>query len=167
MIIKKVVTTSFRLWGYGSVFNCNSVILGKGITHVHVVKILTRTWSDCKLTHWGRVTHICVSKLTIIGPDNGLSPGRRKAIIWTNTGILLIGPLGTNFSEHLSGIQIFSFMKMPLKMSSGKWRPSCLGLNVLNSRHDIPSYYFAFCQVCVHVINACEQSCMMRFALSD
>ena len=33
------------------------------------------------LTHWGRVTHICVSKLTIIGPDNGLSPGRRQAII--------------------------------------------------------------------------------------
>ena len=26
------------------------------------------------LTHWGRVTHICVSKLTIIGSDNGLSP---------------------------------------------------------------------------------------------
>ena len=43
------------------------------------------------LTHWGRVTHICVSKLTIIGSDNGLSPGRRQAIIWTNAGILLIG----------------------------------------------------------------------------
>ena len=33
------------------------------------------------LTHWGRVTHICVSKLTIIGSDNGLSPGRCQAII--------------------------------------------------------------------------------------
>ena len=51
------------------------------------------------LTHWGRVTHICVGKQTIIGSDNGLSPGRRQAIIWTNAGILLIGPLGTNFSE--------------------------------------------------------------------
>ena len=50
------------------------------------------------LTHWGRVTHICVSKLTIIGSDNGLSPARRQAIILTNAGILLIGPLGTNFS---------------------------------------------------------------------
>ena len=48
-----------------------------------------------------RVTHICVNKLTIIGSDNGLSPGRRQAIIWTNVGILLIGPLGTNFSEIL------------------------------------------------------------------
>ena len=44
------------------------------------------------LTHWGRVTHICVVKLTIIGSDNGLSPGRRQAIILTNAGILLIGP---------------------------------------------------------------------------
>ena len=41
---------------------------------------------------------ICVGKLTIIGSDNGLLPGRRQAIIWTNDGILLIPPLGTNFS---------------------------------------------------------------------
>ena len=76
-------------------------------------------------------THICVSKLTIIGSDNGLLPGRGQAIIWTNTGILLIGPLGTNFSEILIEIQTFSFKKMYLKMSSGKWWPFCLGLNVL------------------------------------
>ena len=37
--------------------------------------------SRVDITHWGRVTHICVSKLTIIVPDNGLSPGRRQAII--------------------------------------------------------------------------------------
>ena len=42
-----------------------------------------------KFTHWGRATHICVSKLTIIGSEDGLSPGRRKAIIWINAGILL------------------------------------------------------------------------------
>ena len=82
------------------------------------------------LTHGGRVTHMCVGKLTIIGSDNGLSPGRRQAIIWTNAGILLIGPLGTNFNEILIGIQIFSFKKMHLKMSSVKWRPFCIGLIV-------------------------------------
>ena len=52
-----------------------------------------------QITHWGRVTHICIGKLTIIGLDNGLPPERHKAIISTNAGILLIGPLGTNFSE--------------------------------------------------------------------
>ena len=87
--------------------------------------------SSVFLTHWGRVTHICVSKLTIIDSVNGLSPGRRQAIIWTNVGIWLIGPLGTNFSEILIEIYTFSFKKMHLKMSSEKRRPSCLGLNVL------------------------------------
>ena len=89
------------------------------------------TTLSLRLTHWGRVTYICVGNLTIIDSDNGLSPGRRQAIIWTNAGILLIGPLGTNFSEILIGIQIFSFKKMRLKMSSAKWRPFCLGHNVL------------------------------------
>ena len=86
------------------------------------------------LTHWGRATHICVGKLTIIGSDNDLSPGRRQAIIWTSAGILLIGPLGTNFSEISIGIQTFSFKKIDLKMSSGKRRPFCPGLNVLTVR---------------------------------
>ena len=83
------------------------------------------------LTHWGRVTLICVGNLTIIGPDNGLSPGRRQAIIWINAGILLIGPGGTNFNEIFVGIRTFSFKKIHFKMSSAKWRPLCLGLNVL------------------------------------
>ena len=86
------------------------------------------------LTHWGRVTHICVGNLTIIGSDDGLSPGRRQAIIWTNARILLIGPWGANFNEIVIGIQTFSLKKMFLKMSSGKWRPLSLGLNVLIQR---------------------------------
>ena len=92
-----------------------------------------------KLTHWGRVTHICVHNLTITGPDNGLSPGRHQAIIWTNAGILLIGPLGTNFSELLIGIQTFSFKKMQLKTSSAKRRPFCFGLDVLTDLPLVPN----------------------------
>ena len=82
-------------------------------------------------THWGRVTHICVSIFTIIGSDNGLLPGRRLAIIWTNVGKLLIGLLGTNVSEISIAIYAFSFEKMHLKMSSGKWQQFCLALNVV------------------------------------
>ena len=83
-----------------------------------------------QLTHWSRVTHICVGDLTIIGSDNGLSPARRQAITWTNAGILLIGQLGTNFSEIIIEILTFSFKKLRLKVSSAKWRPFCLGRNV-------------------------------------
>ena len=91
------------------------------------------SYTSFHLTHWGRVTHICVGNLTIIGPDNGLSPDRRQAIIWTNAGILLIGPWGTNFSEISIDIHTFSFKKINLKMSSVKWCPFCLGLNVLKN----------------------------------
>ena len=96
------------------------------------------------LTHWGRVTHICVGNLTIIGPDNGLSPGRRQAIIWTNAGILLIRTLGTNFSEILGEINSFSFSKIHLKMSSAKWRLFGLGLNELNCWHALEINRFSF-----------------------
>ena len=82
-------------------------------------------------THWRQVTHMCISKLAILGSDNGLSPGRRQTIIWTNAGILLIGPLWTNFSEILIEIYTFSLKKIHLKMLSGKWWPFGLGLNVL------------------------------------
>ena len=81
------------------------------------------------------MTHIYVSKLNIIGSANGLSPGRRQAIIWTNAGILSIGPLGTNFSEIIIEIYALSFKKLHFKMSSGTWRPFCLGLNVLSQQY--------------------------------
>ena len=83
------------------------------------------------LTHWGRVMHICVSKLTSIASVNGLLPGQCQAIIWTNAGILLIGLLGTNFSEILIRIQTFSFKEMHFenavcKMASILSRPQCV-----------------------------------------
>ena len=84
-----------------------------------------------ELTHWGWVRHIWVSKLTTIYSDNGLSPGRRQANIWTNAGILWIEPLGTNFTEISIKIYKFSFKKIHLKMLSGKWLPFCFSLNVL------------------------------------
>ena len=84
---------------YSSLFNC----------HCHCCCL--------SLTHWGRVTHIFVGNLTIIGSDYGLSPGRRQAIVWTNAGILLIGPTGTTFNEIEIEIHTFSFKKMHFKMS--------------------------------------------------
>ena len=80
------------------------------------------------LAHWDRVTHICVSKVTI-------KIRWRQAIIWTSAGILLIGPSGTNFSEMSIEIITCSIKKMRLKVSSAKWRPFGVGLNVLSGRH--------------------------------
>ena len=92
-------------------------------------------YSIILLTHWGRMTHICVGYPTIIGSQDDLSPDLRQTIIWTNAVMLLITPVGTNFSEILSEIQTFSFNKMYFKKSFVKWRPYCLGLNVWSMIH--------------------------------
>ena len=89
-------------------FNCRLKVDGAFFDN-HIF-YFAHDFSFCwNLTHWDQVTHICVSKLTMIGSDNGLPPGRRQAIIWTNVGILLIG---TPFSEILIEIHSFSFKKM-------------------------------------------------------
>ena len=92
--------------------------------------------ADAKvLTHWGQVMHICISiLLNIIASDNGLSPGKYQAIIWTNDGILLTGPRGTNFSEIFSEIWTFSFKIMHLNVSSAKGWPFRLCFNVLKQQ---------------------------------
>ena len=122
-----------RLW-------CLKQIYGTWIsnyTHNFMWDVITYAWPislllapHTILTHWGRVTYICISKLTIIGSDNGLAPTRRQAIIWTNVGILLIQNLRKNFHDILSKIDIFSFKKAHLKMSA-KWQQFCLRLNAL------------------------------------
>ena len=79
------------------------------------------------LTHLPQCCIYASVSLVSIGSDNGLPPGRRQAIIWTNADILSIGPQGTYFNEILFEIQIFSFKKMRLNMSSAKWWPFCPG----------------------------------------
>ena len=69
------------------------------------------------------------SKLTTIDSDSGLEPGWPKAIISSSAGTMLNRSLATSFSEILN--HTFSFKKMHLKLSPAKWRPFCLGLNVL------------------------------------
>ena len=71
--------------------------------------------------------------------DNGLSLIRRQAIIWTNAGILLIVPLGTNFHEILIEIYAFLFKKMHLKMSSAERRLFHIGLSEFMFR---PLFYW-------------------------
>ena len=72
------------------------------------------------LTHWSRVTHICVGSHR--GSDNGLSPCLHQCwniVNWT---------LQWNHNRN----SCISFEKIHLKMSSGKKWSFCLGPNVLN-----------------------------------
>ena len=101
-------------------------------------EMLSQTVSEISsLTHWGRVMNICTGNLTIVGSDNGLSPGRCQAITWTNIGIFFIGPLGTNFSEMLNEMHTFSlknpFENVVCKMAAILSRPQCV--KALEDRH--------------------------------
>ena len=81
------------------------------------------------------MTHICVSKLTNIGSDYSLSPGRHQTIIRINAGILLIGHQRTNFCDISIEIHTFSVKKLHFKMSSAKRWPFLFVLNLLIFRH--------------------------------
>ena len=77
------------------------------------------------LTHWGRVTYKCVSKL-----DHHLFRWWLFFIILNNAGLQSVGSLWTNLSEIGMKIQKFSYKKISLKTSTAKWWPFYLGLNV-------------------------------------
>ena len=88
-----------------------------------------------------------------------MSPDRRQAIIWINARILLIVPLGTNFSEIVFEIYTFSFKEMHLNVSSGKWRPSCLCINVLKK----PLHLIELSTKCVlNISQYCAIRCLVN-----
>ena len=122
------------------------------------------------LTHWGRVTHICINKTTIIGSDNGLSPGRCQAIIWTNAGILLIGTLGTNNSE-ISNQMSFLFIReiayenVIWKMAAILFRPQCVKAWVLSYKEDRVRWAItgeAQLQICCHLNHLSCLNCSFK-----
>ena len=93
---------------------------------------INRWYHSGKLTHWGRVTHICVSDLTIIGSDNGLSPGRRQAIIRTNARILLKRPLRTNLRNSIIFIHDNAFESVVCEKAAILSRPQYLKHTIIS-----------------------------------
>ena len=96
---------------------------------IYLWKYLPQLSEANGLTHWRRVSHICGGESTITGSDNGLSLGRRQAIIWSSAGVLLIWTLGTNFNRILIGIQTFSIHENAFENVVCEMTSICLGLN--------------------------------------
>ena len=139
-----------------SLWNCSQIMSWcyqqQAITWANVDPDLRYLGHD-ESTNWGRLTPICISELTTFGSDNGLLPGRHQAIIWTNAGILLIGPSRTNISDNFFEMHTFSWKNMHLKMLSGKWWPFCLSLNMLivQKWNSLPYCYLLFCLLSVGI----------------
>ena len=97
------------------------------------------TFATVTLTHWGRVTHICVGKLTIIGSDNGLSPGRRQAIsrtmqCWDIVNWNLRNKLQWNLKRNsYIFIQENAFENVVWKMAAILSRPQCVNEQILTN----------------------------------
>ena len=83
-----------------------------------------------EITDWGRVTHICISKWTIIGSDNGFVTWSASSHYLNQCWNIINFTLKNRF-QWLIKIHIFSFKKMHLKMLSAEWHLFCLGLNVI------------------------------------
>ena len=140
------------------------------ITYIIGIQCVASRFSWLFLTHWGRETHICVGKLTIIASDNGLSPGRRQTIIWTNAGILLIGSLGTNFNEifyrnsyifiqenALENVvrEMASMLSRPQYVNELMWRDWCWMHIVAGRNSNILKVIFThdvFCQIVLYKV---------------
>ena len=104
----------------------------------------------CNLTHWGQVTHNAPIILPLFVQ---IMAWRRPGIIWSNAGISLIGPLGTNLSEILIKLYIMSFTKMQMKKSSVKWQPFCFSLNMLTTtKHNKVQTISIFLRVYIQLI---------------
>ena len=114
------------------------------------------------LTHWGRVTHICVGKLTNIGSDNGLSPGRRQSIIWTNAGIPLIGPLGTNslseFLESQVWVNLSIYLSSRVSISMPRFIAGPIGRDI---------GYLLWIQIVIYIIPQSHMYCMKHRVILD
>ena len=100
------------------------------------INTLCNSWNNSCITHWGRVTHICVDDQTITNSDDGVSLGWRQAIICNIAGISLIGPLVTNFREILIiFFQENAFESVVFQMAAILFRPPCVNWHLPCSQH--------------------------------
>ena len=105
---------------------------------------LMSVWSSCwtdrgivgDLTHWSWLTHICVGNLTIIGLDDGLSPGHYLIQCWSIVNWNITNKFQWNLKRNL---YIF-IPKNALENVVCEMASICLGLNVLTLNVREPSY---------------------------
>ena len=98
--------------------------------NIAYVVMLHSHMSNVALTHWGRVTYLCVNKLTIIGSDNGFVawpvPSHYISQRWNIVHWTLSNKLHWKVNRNS-----LVFIQEHMRMSSGKCWPFCLGPNVL------------------------------------
>ena len=121
---------------------CSLKLVSKGPVNIipALVRIMAWGWpgdkplSEPMMAY--SVMHICVTQpqsLNSLRPsDTYTSVNRHQAIIWTNAGILFIGPKGTNFSKILIAILTFiqenAFESVVCEKAAILSRPQCVNV---------------------------------------
>ena len=106
-------------------------LIGQVLEYNNIILMLILWIMIVGLTHWGRMTHICVSQLITIVSDNGLSPDRRQAIIRKKWWNIVIWTRGKKFQWNLNRnfyifIQENAFENVVWKMATILSRPQCV-----------------------------------------
>ena len=94
---------------------------------------------ECTLTHWGRVTYIRVSELTIIGLDDGLSLVGAEQLSEPMLSYTQLDPKEQNSVKYYSKFEYFHsrnvFENVVWKMAAILYRPQCV--NCSHKKHDV------------------------------
>ena len=103
------------------IFNCSILMMLKdgGNLIKYPLISLHRSFRCLKLIEAEWCIFASINQVSICS-DNGLLPIWHQAIIWINSGLLLIGPAGTNLSGISIKIQQYSHKKMNFKILSCK-----------------------------------------------
>ena len=118
-----VIRAQWVRWWYLSMLSNNLFVMFKSFVNASCVSMCVKLRAVQKvLTHWGQVTHICVSNLTIIGSDNGLSPGGHQPNHYLHQHWNIVNWILGNKLQWNIQWEISSFWKMAAVLS----QPLCV-----------------------------------------
>ena len=115
-----------------------------------------------------RLSDAYMHQKTIIGLENGLSPRRHQAIIWTNAGVLIIGPFGTKFQWNIyRNVYIFwqydVFENVVWKMAAILSRTQCVKSFSITWGNRKWSHANSTCSIQTKMATFCTRHFRIRF----
>ena len=125
-----------NMWHYQHIINgvhfCTLPFDGVLYFILEVEYVISMMWyqiAPCFLNNWGRVTHICVNKVSIVDSDNGLVPGGVNKC-WNIVDWTLRNRIHWTFNQNsYIFIQENPFKNVVWKMAAILSRPRCVKRN--------------------------------------
>ena len=122
-----ILERSSLYWDRALVFSCKKIIVSSGAlrSRINSLRLDNAYLRHLPMSTWMKIIKR-VHKIRFVSTWIWCCVPRHQVITWTHADLLAIEPLGTNFSEILIDIHIFSSMKMYLKTLFGSCCSFCL-----------------------------------------